>query len=182
MKQSELSEYQSDGDASYKDPETLRRLYWDEGLAQSEIADRYDVVFQTISRHMVEHGINPGKETGQFERVERAGFLTDDRGYERWSATDTERGREEYVKVHRLLAVAEFGFDAVCDMDVHHGVESHLPACEIPWANWGENIEVIERGQHMTHHAENRTFNDETRRKQRENAKQRERNENGEFI
>jgi len=29
-------------------------------------------------------------------------------------------GEDYNVSVHRLLAVAEFGFDAVCDMEVHH--------------------------------------------------------------
>lgn len=37
------------GDKPYHDRETLRRLYHDEGMSQSEIADRFDVASNTIS-------------------------------------------------------------------------------------------------------------------------------------
>lgn len=49
------------------------------------------------------------------------------------------------VRVHRLMAVAKFGFDALEDKDVHH--KSH-----IPWDNRMENISVMKRSEHRDHH------------------------------
>lgn len=45
------------GKRPYHDPETLRRLYHDEGMTQGEIADRFGVKSNTISEWMSRHGI-----------------------------------------------------------------------------------------------------------------------------
>lgn len=45
------------GDRPYHDDETLRRLYHDKELSQSEIADRFDVKPNTISEWMSRHDI-----------------------------------------------------------------------------------------------------------------------------
>jgi hypothetical protein len=39
-------------------------------------------------------------------------------GYEK--VVTEYQGKVERVQIHRLVAVAEYGFDAVRDMDVHH--------------------------------------------------------------
>jgi len=78
-------------------------------------------------------------------RVDRAHFRTNHQGYEAWLAVCD--GEQKRVAVHRLLAVAEYGFDAVCDKLVHHG-----PEAEIPWANWPGNIQLMGRDGHMNHH------------------------------
>lgn len=50
------------------------------------------------------------------------------------------------VYVHRLVAVAEFGFDAVTsDEDVHHEIS-------VPWLNYGENLEVENWREHRCAH------------------------------
>lgn len=64
-------------------------------------------------------------------------------GYARWR--DCCRGVESYVYVHRLLAVAEYGFDALEGMHVHH--RNH-----IRWDNRPENIELREPAEHGCYH------------------------------
>lgn len=55
---------------------------------------------------------------------------------------------QNYVAVHRLLAVAEHGFDAVGpDVDVHH-------SNGVPWDNRPSNIELIDKGKHAALHNE----------------------------
>jgi hypothetical protein len=76
------------------------------------------------------------------------GYHTDHYGYERWRhMIDYE---QNYVAVHRLLAVAELGFDAVTsDIDVHH-------SNGIPWDNRPGNIELVPKGDHAALHSTGR--------------------------
>lgn len=101
-----------------------------------------------MSRYTRERSYDPTSGVGvgiEAHRVNRAHYRTDHQGYEAW--TSVSDGEQERVAVHRLLAVAEYGFDAVCDKLVHHG-----PEAEIPWANWPGNIQLMSRGEHMMHH------------------------------
>lgn len=57
---------------------------------------------------------------------------------------------QNYVRVSRLLAVAEHGFDAVGPgVDIHH-------KNGIPWDNRPANIEVIDKGEHAALHSTGR--------------------------
>lgn len=58
-------------------------------------------------------------------------------------------GEQNYVSTHRLLAVAEYGFNAVTGKDVHH-------LNGIPWDNRASNIELIEPGDHTALHSTGR--------------------------
>lgn len=77
--------------------------------------------------------------------VERATFGHDTGGYEQWES----RPDQAVVGVHRLAAVAWFGFEAVSDMDVHHG-------SGVPWDNREENIELLSHADHTRLHAQER--------------------------
>lgn len=44
----------------WQDPETLRRLYYGEGLTQRELAERFDVTHGTIGYWMRKHDLAPG--------------------------------------------------------------------------------------------------------------------------
>jgi hypothetical protein len=51
--------------------------------------------------------------------------------------------------IHRLVAVAEHGFEAVTDdMDVHHEMS-------VPWYNSAENLEIEGWREHRVAHLEN---------------------------
>lgn len=70
------------------------------------------------------------------------------RGYMR--ATAHYYGDEETetrsVRIHRLVAVAEHGFDAVCGMHVHH-------ENGIKWDNRPGNLQIIDAGEHQRIHS-----------------------------
>lgn len=51
----------------------------------------------------------------------------------------------EWFQHHRLLAIAKYGFDEVCDKHVHH-------KNNIPWDNRLENIEVLSPSEHVKLH------------------------------
>ncbi|NHX37186.1 MULTISPECIES: HNH endonuclease [Halolamina] len=132
---------------SYKDAEALRCLYWDEGLTGVEIADRFGVHSSTIYRWMDRHGIERRDRLDEIKkarRVEYATFGHTENGYERWSTADTE-GNHDHFRVHRLLAIAEYGPEAVGGNVVHH-------ENGIPWDNRPCNIEVMGRGEHSALH------------------------------
>lgn len=49
----------------WRDPTTLRRLYYDEGLSQAEMADELGCAQRTVCRWMEYHGLEPGRAGGQ---------------------------------------------------------------------------------------------------------------------
>jgi len=132
----------SDGCIDHTDPDVLERLYYDEGLSTVEIADRSEVTHQTVQYHMEKNGIDR-RTVKQSRRVEYAGVQMMPRGYMRW--TSNYNGSQDRVYVHRLLAVAEHGFDAVAGNEVHH--RNH-----IKWDNRPDNIEVLSTAEHRREH------------------------------
>ena len=124
---------------AYRDEETLRELYWDEGMTLKEIADKFDTGNTTINTWMKKNGIDR-RTAAQDKPVH---YRTDDSGYEKWRH-DTN-GTQYNLAVHRLVMVAEEGFDAVEGMHVHH-------KNEIPWDNRPSNLELMEMKEHMSHH------------------------------
>lgn len=128
----------------YKDEETLRELYHEQELSTYDIAEKFDVVGETIAKWLnkldIEH---PGPD--EAKRVAGCHYRTRKRsGY-----TFVSAGTSEYVDaipIHRLLAVAEYGVDKVDGKVVHH-------KNEIKWDNRPDNIELMEREKHNSHHA-----------------------------
>lgn len=136
-------------DPEYRKKEVLERLYYDEGLTQKAIAEKFGVSHHSISRWMNHHGINPGMESTQFKRSPWATFITQEDGYECIHAWSSELQTMEVFGLHRLLAVAEFGFDAVADKHVHHKKN-------IPWLNTPGNLELMSASEHISYHAQER--------------------------
>lgn len=118
---------------SYKDKETLERLYVDEGLTQEEIADKLGNAPGTIWRWIRKHNI---------ERPQRPATCYTIEGYPMW-----ECGNEQ-LRVHQLLAIAE-GYDPHEVFSDNHVIH-HKNG--IKWANWGDNIELITQSKHGLHH------------------------------
>jgi len=58
-------------------------------------------------------------------------------------------GERHNTELHRLLAVAKYGFDAVTEKEVHH--RNH-----IPWDNRYDNIELLTPSEHGAYHGANK--------------------------
>lgn len=134
----------------FYDKELLERLYWDEGLSQRQIAERFGETQVAVSDVMIELGVNTrGFAEGGWvaKRVNRAYFRTNRDGYE---IAGSRCGDETFrVSIHRLVAVAEYGFEEVSKGVVHH-------RNEIPWDNRPSNLEVMSDREHKRHHAKTR--------------------------
>jgi transcriptional regulator with XRE-family HTH domain len=137
------------GSKPYHDPNTLERLYYEEGLTQKEIADKYGVAHQTISRWMERHDINPGIETGQFDETPGASFFTVKEGYEIIAAWNKETQQMDHVKHHRLLMYVDSTLGELSGQHVHH-------RNGIKWDNRTENLETRDPTEHIREHAQER--------------------------
>ena len=140
----------------YRDEEYLRERYHEMGWSLRRIARDCDCHFTTVLEQMEKFDIprreavyDPGKDG-------YAGFYTRQRdGYEFWKAD------HDVVLVHRLVAVAEFGFEAVAGGVVHHGAGEE--GSTTPWDNRPGNLRVFDgHREHNKHHARPRTTDDQT--------------------
>lgn len=127
-----------DTNGPWRDKETLEELYIEQRLTIPEVAEELECGKTTIHRWLKNHGIGRRNSGG---RRERAWFGTDNWGYERWN----EKISESCVRVHRLQAVAEYGFDAVKDKVVHH-------RNGFKWDNRPDNLELMTATEHSKHH------------------------------
>ncbi|MFC6765474.1 HNH endonuclease [Natrinema soli] len=133
-------------DAPWRSEQTLRDLYHGDRLSQREIADKLGCGRGTVHRWMDRHGIDTRNKMNGVEECNRnqvPHFGHHTKGYEMWQSQHEYEMQK--VLVHRLVAVAEFGFEAVCDNDVHH-------KNGIPWDNRHDNLEVMSHGSHMSLH------------------------------
>lgn len=103
----------------WQDYDTLYRLYWDDGLDQFGVADELGCSRRTIATWMDRLDV-PTRNHSERENHQMVGVALHDMpgGYEAW--THSVDGTNHIVYVHRLLAVAEYGFDAVAGNFVHH--------------------------------------------------------------
>lgn len=115
----------------YKDPDLLRRLYCSEELSLRRIAEKLDCHFTTVHEYMEEFGIERRDAEYDPAKDRKATYTQHNNGYEMWA------DESDVVLVHRLVAVADEGFDAVSDGVVHH-------ENEIPWDNRPSNLTVLE--------------------------------------
>jgi hypothetical protein len=122
-------------DAPYKDPAWLKQKYHVERWSLHEIGDECGVTAASVQYQMDKHDI----PTRASNLEKPPTFYTDKEGYERVSCCSTP------VYVHRLMAVAEFGFDAVAGIEVHHETN-------VPWDNRFENFMLMTKSQHSSWH------------------------------
>lgn len=118
------------------------------GESPNEIAESFNVHGSTVRGALERWGVEL-KDKGAFHRVNYATFRTKpQKGYEIWDCRTSEGMKGIFV--HRLLAVSEYGIEAVKDNVVHH-------KNKIPWDNRPENIEVMSNEEHMSHHMSNKS-------------------------
>jgi hypothetical protein len=122
----------------YADPQRLKDLYHEQGYSLREIADELNCHYTTVHHYMDKHGITRRDANYDPDKAHHATFTIHTEGYELWVADSTT------VLVHRLLAVAHHGFDAVCTGIIHHDNE-------IKWDNRPENVTVCASHQEHRH-------------------------------
>lgn len=137
----------------WDDEEKLRELYHDKELSQAEIAEVLDTSRSNIQNAMNRHGIEQRKSYGDPTRPAHHSFHMRE---SRPIGTCDERvsswidGRNQTVKVHRLIAVAHGKLDTKdlwsSDLKVHHKSGHGLD-------NRPENLEVVTQEEHRKEHA-----------------------------
>lgn len=139
---------------SYRDEAWLREKYEDEGMWMSDIADLCGCSISTVSRWMDRFGIEK-RPQGMSIRKPGVTLEMGSAGRMKWHGTYGRDGEKiDYsFYAHRLLAIAEYGVDAVTpDVDAHH-------KNGIPWDNRPDNIELLPRDEHGELHS--RQWHDE---------------------
>ena len=125
-----------------EDEEALRELYHGENKSLKEVGDELDASAKAVQRAMERFDIprrDPEHQRGPVH------LRTDDYGYMTWYPNC--RGSSYAVRVHRLVAVAEYGLEALEDKVVHHKNTHKID-------NRPENLELMTRAEHSKEHYE----------------------------
>lgn len=125
----------------YRDEDYLREQYWENEKSTTEIAEELGCAVNSVRGWMERHDI-PRRSISEAKKLKTkdyAFYFMKPHGYYYW------RDHEEMVLVHRLLAIAEYGFDEVIDKDVHH-------KNGLKWDNRPDNIELLSRHEHRRQH------------------------------
>lgn len=149
LKKFDITRPQHNKNIPYQNEEWLKEKYIEERKTLDEVGDMVDVDEATIFKWLnyFEIDTRDRSEALKLSHSQRPAchFYRFSDGYisEHWATKvgDNILG----VPIHRLLAVSEFGFDAVCDKDVHH-------RNGIPIDNRGENIKLVTKGEHNSIH------------------------------
>ena len=121
----------------YHDEHLLRSLA-ERGSTLREMAAACECDASTVLHYLRHYGITTGNERADGPSRSPVPFRTGQDGYERWKTT------QRTVFVHRLVAVAEWGFAAVADCVVHHN--------SVPWDNRPSQLQLFDS------HREHRRF------------------------
>lgn len=128
----------------WRDSELVNRLYHDEKMSGPEIAELLGCSVGPIYDR-----IDETRSIGDANKIRRlrepAAHRIDEDGYER-VGTKID-GKRMATGVHRLIAVAEFGFEAVRDKIVHH-------KNGVPWDNRPSNLQLMDQSDHVREHFE----------------------------
>lgn len=132
----------------WRNENRLREMYFENKMSMPDIADELGCSFKTIYNWMEHFGIER-RSLSEGVRLaankKPASFMTDMWGYESWRTSHKNNGHK--VRVHRLVAVAVWGFDEVSGKVVHH-------KNNISWDNRPENLQTMTRSEHSKGHAE----------------------------
>jgi len=137
-------------DAPWRDEEKLREEYVHKQRTAHDLAEEWGCGHSTVSRWVREYGFDKYSRLLTFSLGSRKSEESPDGSrntsaiYEHIRAYGQD-GIKHRVTHHRLLAVAEWGLDAVRGMDVHH-------QNNIPWDNRPENLELLTKAEHSQEH------------------------------
>ncbi|WP_237713322.1 HNH endonuclease [Halococcus hamelinensis] len=139
----------------HRDPDVLRELYVERGLTATRTAEELGVHRDTISTALDDFDIerHGPSEYRRKAHLSKPVPLQMFGGYEMWQHSTGLHTPAEKVFVHRLLAVAVYGFEAVVGHDVHHENECRFD-------NRPSNVVLKTRSEHTAEHNP-RHFTDE---------------------
>jgi hypothetical protein len=124
----------------YTDEHLLRSLC-DDDMTLGEMAAVCECDTATVLHYLRQYRLSTGNERADGPSRSPVPFRTGRDGYERWKAGN------HTVLVHRLVAVAEWGFEAVADRIVHH-------CSGIPWDNRSSHLQIFDsHREHGRFHA-----------------------------
>lgn len=123
----------------WRDRGLLSDLYWKDELTQKEIAEELGCGRTTIVRWMDRLDVPTTHDIGVSHSIEKWNERPE---REKWM----ESGSETSVLVHRLLAVSEYGFDAVAGNEVNHRNKHQFD-------NRPANLEPVSQSDHHALHA-----------------------------
>jgi len=136
--------------APWRDEETLREEYVHKQRTSYELAEEWGCSASTVNSWVRKYGLDKYSQLPKFtlisqETEERPdGSRHGSSGYEIYTSR-AEQVSVSQVRHHRLIAVAEWGLDAICRKEVHH-------KNGIPWDNRPDNLELLTKGEHSTLH------------------------------
>jgi len=137
-------------DAPWRDEETLREEYVHKQRTTYELAEEWGCNASTVNSWVRKYGLDKYSQLPKFTLGSRKDEELPD-GKRNLSATREqlfhrdERGSLNRIYHHRLLAVAEWGLDAIRGKDVHH-------QNGIRWDNRPDNLELLTRAEHRREH------------------------------
>jgi transposase-like protein len=128
-------------DAPWKDRERLKNLYHSKNKTIEEVAEELGCSYECVRNWMEKLEVETERRGGKPAHPRIRTEARD--GYE--DVRHSFDCQTFHCSVHRLSAVAWFGIDEVIGKDVHH-------KNEIPWDNREENLQLMTRSEHMSHH------------------------------
>ena len=143
----------------WRDEELMRELYHEKRMSQQDIADYFgnEITQGGVGYCLDDLGIEKRSRAESAKIRHQKEFIkpyTDPtHGYE--ILRNEYDGIDEKVTVHRLLAVAKFGIDAVKDKVVHHNAPEADRSWGIPWDNRPDAIELVTVAEHAKIHHHN---------------------------
>lgn len=153
-------------DGKHKDEEWLREKYVQEQRSTNDIAEECGVGKTTVLYWLDKYGIERrdhleainlswedaeerrkavGERFAELHRTKHPFVFTKKSGYV-YAGSSDGNGGSEFVPIHRLTAVAEYGVDALDGKVVHH-------KNEVKWDNRPENLVPMDPDEHSRHHA-----------------------------
>jgi hypothetical protein len=127
----------------YKNEEWLREQYVEKGKTLKEIASNFECSFKNISYYCNKFDIDT-RDTGNPTHPPNHRFHPE---YEYEEIRTVVDGTQHTVKIHRLIAVAEYGFEKVSNADDIH----HKNGCR--YDNRPQNLEPLSRREHLLKHS-----------------------------
>lgn len=126
--------------------EQIEKWYCDDLDTLEEIAERLDASVSRIQRTLEKRGVERRSRSLAYAiNGYHGGFEMNADGY--LTVTANYNGERQRCYMHRLLAVAKYGFGAVKGKDVHH-------KNGLRWDNRPDNIELIDKQEHGRMHGE----------------------------